>query len=212
MRPSTALSADGPLNLFNGVAVAASKEAIGKGVLVVFNDQILSARDVTKTNTSNVAAFKSNNSGPIGLVNYGKAKFYYQPLRTHTKKSIFNINKLKKLPKVEIIYGYANQPKFMIENLLDNNVEAVIYAGVGNGNIYKESLDSLIKARENGLILVRSSRVGSGFVIPNAEINDDEYGFISSDNLNPQKARILLMLALTKSKNSKKIQKLFWEY
>ncbi len=100
----------------------------------------------------------------------------------------------------------------MIENLLENNVKGVVYAGVGNGNIYKDSLESLIKAREKGLILVRSSRAGSGFITPNAEINDDQYGFISSDNLSPQKARILLMLALTKSSDPEEIQELFWSY
>jgi L-asparaginase len=212
MRPSTSLSADGPLNLYNAVATAANKESIGKGVLVVFNDYIYSARDVTKTHTTNVATFRSDNSGPIGHAHYGKVKFYYTPTRLHTKNSIFDINDLETLPTVDILYGYANQSALMTKQLVESGVDGIIYAGTGDGNLYKDSLKIMIEAVSKGTILVRSARVGSGFVVPNAEINDTEYGFVTADNLNPQKARILLMLALTKTKDSKEIQKLFWKY
>lgn len=212
MRPSTSISADGPLNLYNAVAVAASDEAINKGVLVVFNDNIYTARDVSKISTTNVAAFESTNFGPIGNVYYGKTRIYYNPIRSHTSKSIFDINDLKSLPKVDIIYGYPNHDGSVIDQLINSETKGIIYAGVGNGNIYKETLEKLINASKNNIMVVRGSRVGSGFVVPNNEINDDEYKFVTSDNLTPQKARILLMLSLTKTNDYKKIQDIFWNY
>ena len=212
MRPSTSLSADGPLNLYNAVAVAASEEAVNKGVLIVFNDNIYAARDVSKTNTTNVAAFESLNFGPIGNVHYGKTRIYYNPIRNHTSKSMFDIGDLEFLPKVDIVYGYANHNSTIIEQLINSGTKGIIYAGVGDGNIYKDTLTKLINASKNNTILVRGSRVGSGFVVPNAEINDDEYKFVTADNLSPQKARILLMLSLTKTNDYKKIQDIFWNY
>jgi L-asparaginase len=212
MRPSTSLSADGPLNLYNAVAVAASDKAINKGVLIVFNDNIYAARDVSKTNTTNVATFVSSDFGPIGNVYYGKTRIYYNPIRIHTSESMFNITNLKSLPKVDIVYGYTNHNSSTIDQLVNSGTKGIIYAGVGDGNIYKDTLAKLIDVSKNGTILVRSSRVGSGFVVPNAEINDDEYKFVTADNLSPQKARILLMLSLTKTNDYKKIQDIFWNY
>lgn len=210
MRPSSSTSADGPLNLYNAIAVAASDDAKNKGALVVFNDRIYSARDVTKAHTSNVAAFESPNSGPIGIVNYGKVLFYYNPLRLHTASSKFNIKNIKSLPKVEILYGHAGQDETVIDHLIANGTKAVVFAGVGDGNIYKTALEKLILVRQkNNLILVRSSRTGAGFVVRNAEIEDDKNDFVTADNLSPQKARILLKLALTKTSDTKKIQEIF---
>ena len=212
MRPSTSLSADGPLNLYNAVAVAANKESVGKGVLVVFNDHIYSARDVSKIHTTNVDAFRSYNSGPIGHAHYSNIRYYYSPTRINTKDSMFDITNLETLPDVHILYGYANQSALMTQNLVDSGVDGIVYAGVGDGNLYKDSLKIMIEAVNKGTVLVRSARVGSGFVVPNAEINDTEYGFVTADNLSPQKARILLMLALTKTKDPKEIQEIFWKY
>jgi len=179
---------------------------------VVFNDYIYSARDVDKTHTTNVATFQSSNFGPIGHSYYGQVKFYYTPTRLHTKNSIFDITDLKTLPKVDILYGYANQSVLMTKQLVKSGVDGIVYAGVGDGNLHKDSLKVMIDAVSKGTTLVRSSRVGSGFVVPNVEIDDTGYGFVTADNLNPQKARILLMLALTKTKDSKEIQELFWKY
>ncbi len=212
MRPSTSLSADGPLNLYNAIATAASPLSYNKGVMVVFNDNIFTARDVSKTNTSNLDAFKANDFGPIGNVYYGKVRFYYSSTKLHTKDSIFDIRKLKELPRVDIIYGYANHPHLTIENSVKEGAQGIVFAGVGDGNIYRDSLLSLISTASKGTAVVRSSRVGSGFIVRNAEIEDDKYGFITADNLNPQKARILLMLALTKTNDPKQIQKWFGEY
>ena len=213
MRPSTSISADGSLNLYNAIAVATSKEAQNKGALVVFNDQIFAARDVMKNHTTNVAAFTSPNFGPIGTSYYGKVIFYYNPLRTHTYNSTFNIKDLDKLPKVDIIYGHTNQDASVIDHLIKEGTDGIVFAGVGDGNIYKTALDKLIEIKKtNDVAIVRSSRVGAGFVVPDVEINDEENGFVTADNLSPQKARILLKLALTKTKDPEKIQKIFWSY
>lgn len=212
MRPSTSLSADGPMNLYNAVALASSDKAIGKGVLVLMNDEIFAARDVTKTSTINVASFQARSGGAIGYVYYGKTEIYYQPLRTNTSNSIFEIKKLSDLPKVDIIYGYTNHESSVVDQLVASGSKAIILAGVGDGNISKETLQSLVEAGNQGVLVVRSSRVGSGLVIPNVEINDDKFGFLTADNLSPQKARILAMLALTKTDNAAKIQEIFGSY
>lgn len=212
MRPSTSISADGPLNLYNAIAVAANKESKNKGVLVVFNDDIFDARSVTKGHTSNVAAFNSPNFGAIGNVHYGKVRFYFESLRTHTNSSAFDIDDIESLPKVDIVYGHTGQDSSVVDKFIENGAAGIVFAGVGDGNIYKETLGKLIEARKNNIILVRSARVGAGYVVPNAEIEDDENGFVTADNLSPQKARILLKLALTNTKNPQKIQKIFWSY
>ncbi|NBV06062.1 MAG: type II asparaginase [Proteobacteria bacterium] len=212
MRPSTSLSADGALNLYNAVALASSSQAIDKGVLILMNDEIFAARDAAKTHTTNVASFKANNSGAIGFVHYGKVEIYYNPLRTHTTKSIFDIKKTDSLPKVEIIFAYAGVDSSIVDYLVESNAKAIILAGVGDGNIGKASLDRLKEARKKGVVIVRSSHLGSGVVAKNAEINDDQLDFITADNLSPQKARVLTMLALTKTSDTKKIQEIFETY
>lgn len=212
MRPSTSLSADGPLNLYNAVALAASDVSFGKGVMILMNDEIFAARDATKTHTTNVASFKSLNSGVIGGVYYGKPKLYYQPLRAHTFNSDFEVKKLNELPKVDIVYSYAGSDSKMIDNLVASNVKAIILAGVGDGNINQKSLQSLIEAAKKGVVVVRSAHLGVGSVAQNVEINDDEFGFVTADNLSPQKARVLTMMALTKTKDVKKIREMFAKY
>jgi L-asparaginase len=212
MRPSTSLSADGALNLYNAVALASSKEAHGKGVLVLMNDDIFAARDVSKTSTIKVEAFKSNNSGAIGYVYYGKPEIYYEPIKAHTSQTIFNTKKLKSLPKVDIIYAYSGHEPSVIDHLVESGSKAIIVAGVGDGNVNDASLERLIEARKKGIIIVRSARVGTGFVVPNVEIEDDELGFVTANNLSPQKARILAMMALTKTEDVKKIKEIFAKY
>lgn len=212
MRPSTSLSADGSLNLYNAVALAASNYAYDKGVLVMMNDKIFAARDVAKTHTTNVATFASPNAGPIGSVLYGKVNFYYKPLRTHTSRTAFNIRKLESLPKVEIVYAYAGIDKTVIDHMVESGAEGIVLAGVGDGNINKESVERLAEAAKKGVLIVRSAHLSSGAVEPNVEIEDDKLGFVTADNLSPQKVRILTMLALTKSSNVKKVRRMFAKY
>ncbi|AQW84443.1 asparaginase II [Campylobacter pinnipediorum subsp. pinnipediorum] len=209
MRNSSSLSADGPLNLFNAVNVAIDKNSIGKGVVVVMNDEIHAAREVTKTNTTSVSTFKSPNSGKIGTVFYGKVKYYMNPIRKHTLNSDFDIANIKELPRVDIIYSHTNDNADFVNTALKNNAKGIISAGMGNGNPYPSVLNALFDGVKNGVIVVRDSRVGSGETTLNGEVDDDKYGFITSDNLNAQKARVLLMLALTKTNDKDKIAKIF---
>jgi L-asparaginase len=212
MRPSTALSADGPINLYNAVLVAGDKEAAGKGVLVCLDDEINAARDVTKTNTSTAETFKAPELGLLGYVQGSRVAFYRLPARRHTTKSEFDRSAVDKLPEVEIVYGYENVSRTAIDALVAAHVDGIVYAGVGDGNPSETTEQALADARRSGVIVVRSARVGNGIVARNAEVNDDQRDFVVSDTLNPQKARILLMLALTRTKDTKEIQRMFYEY
>ena len=209
MRNSGSLSADGPLNIFNAVNVAINKEAVGKGVMVVMNDEIHAAREVTKTNTTAVDTFKSPNSGKIGTVFYGNVKFYMNPTRKHTVNSAFDITKIKELPRVDIIYSHSNDNPDFINLAVKNGAKGIINAGMGNGNPFPSALEALGEAVKAGVVVVRDSRVGSGETTLNGEVDDGKYGFLASDNLNAQKARVLLMLALTQTTDKAKIQELF---
>ncbi|MBM5782428.1 MAG: asparaginase [Pelagibacterales bacterium] len=212
MRPSTSISADGSMNIYNAVALASSKDAYNKGVLVLLNDEIYAARDVSKLHTTNVNSFKSPNSGPIGQVYYGDVKIYYENLRLHTASSNFSVKNIVDLPKVDIIYAHAGFDSGIVDYLVKSGSKAIVVAGVGDGNINKETMNKLIDARKKGVFIVRSSRVGAGAVVRNTEVEDDKFDFITSDNLSPQKARILTILALTKTENSKKISEMFGKY
>jgi L-asparaginase len=212
MRPSTAVSADGPLNLYNAVAVAVDPAAAGRGVLVVMNDWIQGAHSLTKTSTTAVQTFMSPLRGVVGVVNYGKSDFYNRPEWKHTTGSEFDIANVTKLPRVDIIYASADMSPDLIDASVTGGAKGIVIAGVGNGNMNKASLDAAAKAAKKGVVIVRSSRVATGSVGRNVEVNDDELNFIASDELNPQKSRILLSLALLKPRSTKDLQQLFYEY
>ena len=212
MRPSTALSADGPINLYNAVLLAASPDAVGKGVLVSLNDQIQAARDVTKVNTSTLDAFRTPELGLLGYIQGSRAFFYRQPLRKHTVDTEFDISALQSLPNVEIVYGYANVGPVAVDAFMAAGAKGIIHAGVGDGSLAAKVVPALKAARAKGALIVRASRVGQGILARNGEANDDELDFVVADTLNPQKARILLMLALTKTNSSKDIQRMFYTY
>ncbi len=210
MRNAVSLSADGALNLYNAVSVAVNEKSANKGVLVVMDDNIFSAREVAKTHTTHTSTFKALNSGAIGSVYYGKTRYYMQPLRKHTIESEFFLSQLKTpLPKVDIIYTHAGMTLDLFQASLNSHAKGVVIAGVGNGNVSGGFLKAIQEASKMGVLIVRSSRVGSGEVTA-GEIDDN--AFITSDNLNPQKARVLLQLALTKTKDKAKIQEMFEEY
>ncbi|WP_370661700.1 type II asparaginase [Massilia aquatica] len=212
MRPSTALSADGPINLYNSVMLAASPEAVGKGVLVAMNDQIQSARDVTKVNTSTLDSFRTSELGLLGYIQGSKPFFYRQSLRKHTTETEFDIGALQSLPQVDIVYGYANMNPVAVDAFMAAGAKGIIHAGVGDGSLAGKVVPSLKAARAKGAIIVRASRVGQGILARNGEANDDQLDFVAADTLNPQKARILLMLALTKTNSTKEIQRMFYTY
>lgn len=212
MRPATALSADGPLNLYNAVAIARSPEAAGKGVFVSLNDQISGAREVTKTNTTSLNTFQAPDIGYLGYVELGKPYFYRMPLRKHTVATPFEVSALTALPQVDIIYGYGNNSPALLNAAIADGAKGIVYAGVGDGSISVQLEPSAIAASKKGIAIVRSSRTGAGRVVRNGEEKDDENGFIVADNLTPQKARLLLMLGLTITSDPQKLQEMFYIY
>lgn len=211
-RPFTALSTDAHLNIVNAIRVAASDKSYDKGVLVVLNDEISSAREVTKTNTYRLESFQSGQFGYLGYVDTDRdVHFYREPTRKHTKNSEFANLEITKLPEVEIVYSYAGATGHLIEHITESGkFSGIVTAGTGAGLISPSELEALQKATDAGLVVVRSSRVGNGRVV--AIDPYKEYSFVSGDNLLPQKARILLMLSLLKYKNVEDIQKVFDEY
>jgi len=212
MRPSTAVSADGPLNLYNAVGVAADSRAAGRGVLVVMNDWILDAHSLTKTSTTAVQTFMSPVRGTVGVASYGKNDFYKKPEWAHTTQSEFDISHVTAMPRVDIIYASADMSSDLIDCAVARGAKGIVIAGVGNGNMNKASVEAAANAVRKGVVVVRSSRVPTGTVGRNVELNDDEMGFIASDELNPQKARILLSLALLGTHTPQQLQKLFDTY
>jgi glutamin-(asparagin-)ase len=211
MRPGTALSADGALNLFNAVNVAGSKDAAGKGVLVTMNDEIQSGRDVSKTVNIKTEAFKSQ-WGPLGMIVEGKNYWFRAPVKRHTMQSEFDIDGIAALPPVQIAYGYEGVSSTAIDALGKSGIQAMIHAGTGNGSVADRIVPNLQKVRADGIAVIRSSRVPDGFVLRNAEQPDDKYDWVVAHDLRPQKARILAMVAMTKTRDTKELQRIFWEY
>ncbi|MGJ7555417.1 asparaginase [Variovorax sp. RB3P1] len=211
MRPGTALSADGALNLYDAVNVAGSKDAMGKGVLVTMNDNIDSGRDVSKNVNIKTSAFSSQ-WGPLGMVVEGKNYWFRAPVKRHTMNSEFDIDSISALPPVEIAMGYEGVSSVAIDAIAKSGVKALIHGGTGNGSVADRIVPNLQKARADGVIVIRSSRVPDGFVIRNAEQPDDKYDWVVAHDLRPQKARILAMVALTKTSDTKELQRIFWEY
>ncbi len=211
MRPGTALGADGSLNLYDAVLVASSPDSKGKGTLVVLNDEIHTGRDVTKSNTFKAETFRSP-FGPLGYVVEGRTAFYRLPARPHTTKTEWDIDKIDKLPEVAVVYAYGNVNPGSVDAAVQNGAKAIVYAATGNGSVGDYMVEPLKAARAKGVQIVRASRTGSGVVIRNAEQPDDKYDWIVTDDQLPQKARILMALALTKTSDSKELQKILWKY
>ncbi|TKX28060.1 asparaginase [Campylobacter estrildidarum] len=211
MRPATSMSADGPKNLYNAVALATNEKSKNKGVMIVMNDRILSARTATKTHTLNLDAFFSPDFGDLGYILDGKVYFYNTIEKLHTKNTPFNIDNLENLPKVDILYSYSDDGSgIAAKALFDNGTQGLVIAGSGSGNIHQNQKNILKDLMKKNLIVAVSSRIQAGQVVLSKE--DEDLGFICAQDLNPQKARILLMLSLTKNNNSKKIQEYFKIY
>jgi L-asparaginase len=214
MRPATAISADGPLNLLNAVRTAISPEAKNKGALIVLNDEINAARDTTKTNTLRVETFRAPELGILGYIDEDKVSFYRATTRRHTANSEFDVTSLTTLPKVSILYSYIEPDATLIHAAISGGAKGIVFAGTGNGalSVSEETILKEIAARPAAArpVLVRASRVGNGRVIATAEY--DALNVIPADTLNPQKARILLMLALTKTSDLNEIRRIFSEY
>lgn len=200
MRPATSISADGPMNLLDAVKVATAPNASNKGVLVVLNDEIHGARDVTKTNTTNCDTFASPRLGALGFITGGKVTFFKESTRPHTIQTPFTsevFEEGKDLPIVDIIYAHANDDGRLIRAAIASGARGIIYAGFGNGSVHCKDLPALEEALENGVEVIRASRCGSGEVVDSSP-EWTAAGMINAGTLNPQKARILLQLCLAK--------------
>ena len=207
MRPGTALGADGAANLYQAVKTAISDNSANRGVMVLMNDTIFAAREVTKGHPFKPSAFESPNTGPVGDF-HDNAPFYLSRVDRKVE-SPFDIHKLSVLPGVAIIYGYAGSSAAQVRAAVQEGARGIVMAGVGNGNLNPDTEKALIAARQDGVVVVRSSRLGSGSVTKEAEVDDAKHGFVIGGSLNPQKARVLLMLALTQTVDLDRIQGYF---
>jgi len=211
MRPGTAMSADGTLNLYDAVVLASDKESRGKGVLVSMNDDILSGRDASKRINIKTNAFGSQ-WGALGSVVEGKTYWFRAPVKRHTMNSEFDIEKIDSLPMVSIIYGSGEMGTALSDAAAKAGAKAIIHAGTGNGSVPDYEVATLRKLRADGVQIIRSARVPDGFVLRNSEQPDDKYDWVVAHDLNPQKAKILAALALTRTTDTKELQRIFWTY
>src|SRR5262245_45984372 len=212
MRPSTAMSADGPLNIYNAVAIAADPKARGRGVMVAVDDDIHSAHDIIKFHSTDVATMRSGEAGLLGATLFGKNTWYRTPASVHTAKSEFSVEGVNALPRVDIIYAHANMSPDIIASAVTSGAKGLVIAGVGDGNMTAPALEAVKAAIAKGVIVVRSSRTNGGIIRRNIEVNDDQIGTVTSMELNPAKARVLLQLALLKTKDAKTIQGYYDRY
>lgn len=212
MRPATAMSADGPKNLYDAVTVAASPASKGRGVMLVFSENIFDGREAVKISTTHVDAFKAPNSGPLGQVYDGKVVYYIHEQRKGNKNTPFDITGLTKLPNVVVAELFADAPATAINAYVAEKVDGIVTGGLGNGNLNAANVKAVQDAVKKGIIVCRASRVPTGRVTLYDETDDAKLGTFVSDDLSPQKARILLMLGLTKTKDKKELQQYFFEY
>lgn len=211
MRPPTGLSTDADINLYDAIRVAASPDAAGKGALVVLNNEIQAARDVTKTNTARVETFKSGELGFLGYADSdGKIVFLRAPVRAHTAASEFDIGAIKDLPRVDIALAYAGADGAVVNALADAGAAGIVSAGLGSGSVPRAFMNALVEAQRRGVCVVIASNVGNGRVMAKRAFT--EKGFVVADNLAPKKARILLMLALTRTRDVAEIQRMMLQY
>jgi L-asparaginase len=209
-RPFSTLSSDGPLNLLNAIRVAADPGSRGKGTLVLLNDEINAARDVTKANTYRVETFQTRELGILGYADPDRIVFYRAPVRKHTTQSQFDVGQIADFPKVSILYSHTGDDGDLARAAVAAGAKGLVIAGTGAGHtqnarkVLKELFD------RTGVVVVRSARVGAGRVV--RDDNWQEPGFVAADNLSPQKARILLQLALTRTNKPDEIQQMFDEY
>lgn len=212
MRPATAVSPDGPMNLINAVRIASAPNAIGQGVLVTMNDEIYSARDVTKTHANQLHTFRSHDLGALGSVDNGIVSFYHRSLRKNTLQTEFDVCFLPTLPRVDIVYCSIGTDGLLVNALIQAGVQGIVAAGSGAGSLSPATHDAMKEAVAGGIMVVRSSRVGTGRILPPTAERLLKGSLVTADNLNPQKARILLMLALTRTTDPQEIQRMFGEY
>ncbi len=210
-RPPTGLSTDTALNLVNAVRVAAAPQARDLGVLVLLNDEIQAAREVTKGSTFRLEAFRSHDLGLLGYADPdGRVAIYRAPTRRHAPNTVFDVRGRSELPRVDIVYSYAGSDGAAVKALVEAGAQGIVSAGLAPGMTTPEERRALIEARRQGVVVVQSTRAGSGRVIRGVKMR--ERSIVAADNLNPQKARILLALALTVTRDRREIERVFGEY
>jgi L-asparaginase len=210
-RPATGLSSDAGLNLLNAVRVAGAPEARGLGVLVLLNDEIQAAREVTKASTLRLETFRSPDLGMLGYADPdGRVAIYRRPTRRHAPDTEFDVRGRGDLPRVDIAYSYAGADGAAIRTFVAAGARAIVSASLPPGVTPPAETEALREARQGGVLVVLSSRAGSGRVLPRASLR--EQGIVVADNLNPQKARVLAMLALTRTDAPAEIQRMFDQY
>ena len=210
-RPASGLSSDAGLNLLNAVRVAGSREARGLGVLVLLNDEIQAAREVTKSSTLRLETFRSHDLGMLGYADPdGRVAIYRKPARRHAPATEFDVRGRTELPRVDIVTSYAGADGAAIHAFVAAGARAIVSASLAPGVTTAAETDALLEARRRGVLVVLSSRAGSGRVLPRTSLR--RQGFVVADNLNPQKARVLAMLALTRTDDPADVQRMFDEY
>ncbi|CUV01330.1 L-asparaginase [hydrothermal vent metagenome] len=211
MRPPTALSTDSDLNLLDAVRTAASPDATGLGVLTVLNNEIQCGRDVTKASTFRVETFRPNELGFLGYADSdGKVVFYRAPLRRHTVDTPFMVDDMTVLPRVDIVYAYAGADGLLVDAVRNNRSDGLVLAGFGGGTFPPAVVEAAVRLVDDGIPVVLATRSTAGRVVTTPK--KEEQGFLVSDNLLPQKARILLMLGLTVTKDRHELQQMFYDY
>jgi L-asparaginase len=211
MRPPSALGTDADLNLLDAIRLAACPDAAGRGVLTVLNNEIQSARDVTKTNGFRVDTFGSRDFGCLGYVDAdGQVLFYRNVTRLHTSATPFGVSDKQTLPRVDIVYAYAGADGVLIDALRERGTDGLVLTGFGGGTFPATFIEAGKRVVQAGIPVVLAARSTAGRVVMTPEKADA--GFIASDDLMPQKARILLMLALGITRERQAIQEMFYRY
>lgn len=212
MRPTTVLSADGPLNLLNAIVAAAHPQSAGKGVMVCTNDQLWPARDVMKTSTFRVETFQCPEHGSLGTIFGSEVLYRYAPQMPHTLHSEFDVTGMTSLPRVEIIYTHVSCDDFLFRTAMNSGCDGIVLAGTGNGSLPIPLREACRTRPENSPAIVRASRVPGGYVGPSGVVPDDIHRTIPSCGFSPQKSRILLQLALTQTTDLDTLREIFARY
>jgi L-asparaginase len=209
-RPASGLSTDAAINLLNGVRVAADPASRGRGVLTMLNDEIQAAREVTKTSNWRMQTFRTPDFGALGHADADRVAYYRKPERRHMPDTEFDIAGLEALPRVDIIYAYPGSDGTAVKAFVAAGARGIVSAGFAPGSPPPADMEALKEAVKQGVTVVQSSRAGSGRIFRSQKMTDA--GVLSADNLNPQKARILLALALTKTSDPAEIARMFATY
>jgi len=211
MRPPTGMGTDADINLLDCIRVASAPQSAGRGVLTVLNNEIQAARDVTKSNSYRLETFRAGELGCLGYADSDEeVVFYRSPARAHTVDSEFDVTGVEELPRVDIAYAYAGADGLVVNALADAGVAGIVAAGLGGGSSSPEFMAALKSARERGIPVVIATQTGNGRVMRTRRFVED--GYVAADNLAPKKARILLMLALTRTDDPGEIQRMMLEY